>query len=293
MFQNDSTIHPVSTVGTAKTVKSAVNHAYARKDTLAIVMRDSVWLKDSLMRADSISRTDSLKILVPSNPEPTGFLGKSVPVFPHNTPWVFGALFLMLLLMTVSLQKSAGMYWQNVKSFFKSKEISSFRTVAAVDFVKYRIYFTLFSLLVFSLYVYSYFYNPAVGVFSIVTYGKFLGITLLFYLFKLLTFEFIGHVFFNLKQLRSFKQAYSGLVYLLSALLFLVLIVKIYRPESWFVPLDAVAMGLMVGFYILLLIKVFHIFYAKILDVLYIFLYLCTLEILPLFVLFWVYSLIV
>ena len=293
MPQADSVIHAVSNVGTIKMVKPTVNRAFARKDTTAKAMMDSVLLKDSLMRADSIHRADSLKILVLAKPKPTGYVGKSMPVYPHNTPWVFGTLFFLLLLLTVSLQKSAGAYWQNIKSFFKTKDSSSFHTVAAVNFVKYRIYSTVFFTAVFALYLYTYFYSPSAGAFGVVVFGKFLGVTLLFYVFKLLSFEFIGQVFFNVKQLRTFKQTYFGLTYTLSVILFFVLILKIYHPANLSVPLDAVVLGLFVVFYILLLIKVFQIFYTKLLDVLYIFLYLCTLEILPLLVALWVYNLIV
>lgn len=293
MPQADSVIHAVSNAGTTKMVKPTVNRAFVRKDTTAKVMMDSVLLKDSLMRADSIHRADSLKILISAPKKTIGYVGKNIPAYPHNTPWVFGTLFFLLLLLTVSLQKSAGAYWQNIKSFFKTKEASSFHTVAAVDFVKYRIYSAVFSLAVFALYFYSYFYNPTAGAFGVVTFGKFLALTLLFYLFKLLSFEFIGQVFFNVKQLRTFKQAYFGLAYALSVILFFVLIIKTYHPANLSVPLDSVVLSLFVVFYILLLIKVFQIFYTKLLDVLYIFLYLCTLEILPLLVVFWVYSLIV
>ena len=75
--------------------------------------------------------------------------------------------------------------------------------------------------------------------------------------------------------------------------LFPILILYTYQPENWQYPLEMATLILIGIFYIVLIIKLFQIFFHKSIVSFYLMLYLCTLEILPLIILFQVYRLLI
>lgn len=111
-----------------------------------------------------------------------------------------------------------------------------------------------------------------------------LGCIALYFVFKWLLIRFIGYVF----GLREVSKAFSTDYFVIIALLGLVLVPvaygMIYMPRvsdiSWMIMLSIIG-GIV---FVTLFIKLLQIFYAGIGSLFYIFLYLCTSEILPLFV---------
>ncbi|VBB47334.1 conserved membrane hypothetical protein [uncultured Paludibacter sp.] len=292
MFQNDTPILSTTKTETVQTSKPVFKPKVFVKPThITKIKVDSALLKDSLLRVDSIQRANSLKAVIVQ--KPSGYEGKQIPSFPNTESWTFIVICMLFLLFVGSVKNSAGILWANVKSIFKSKDSSySYHTTSTINLIEYKIFSTLFFLGVISLFVYEAFYNTPTD-FQFITFAKIFGISVAFYIIKILLIEFIGNVFFSLKQIKLFKDTYFNLVLLSSIILFPVLILKTYHPNMWQIPFNQIAVFLLLIFYILLLIKVFQIFFTKILDCFYIFLYLCTLEILPLFLLFRVYNLIV
>ena len=150
------------------------------------------------------------------------------------------------------------------------------RVAVVAILLEYRMYFSIFMIGVVSMYVQECFFNSDLG-FHIITFVKILGVTAAFYLAKILLFEIIGNTFFNVRLIKSFKDSYFNLVSILVFFIFPVLILKTYYRFQWAIPFDYITLILIVFFYILLLIKVFQIFFTKLLDTFYIFLYLFTL----------------
>ena len=101
---------------------------------------------------------------------------------------------------------------------------------------------------------------------------------------KWLLIRFIGYVFGVREQAVAFSTDYFVIIALLGLLLLPISFGVIYMPEIpnlvWLILL------LSIGFIVLIIlfIKLLQIFYTGISSLLYIFLYLCTSEILPLFV---------
>ena len=101
---------------------------------------------------------------------------------------------------------------------------------------------------------------------------------------KWLLIRFIGYVFGVREQAVAFSTDYFVIIALLGLLLLPISFGAIYMPEIpnlvWLILL------LSIGFIVLIIlfIKLLQIFYTGISSLLYIFLYLCTSEILPLFV---------
>lgn len=259
-------------------------------DTLSRVKIDSVAVGDSLLRADSIARIDSAKLAASSLP--TGMEGVTHPSLPMNEPWVFILLIMLFILLAASIVKSGGELFQNIRSTFKHNYSWGTSGVSTLNNLQSQILAITCSIGVISLFVFELFFEMS-GRFDIKTYGKVVGVTLAFYLFKYLILEAVGRVFLNKKAVQNYLSLYFNFLTLFATALFPVLFLYTFQPPTWKLSLELVAAVLFGCFYVLLIIALFQNFYTKKLALFYFFLYLCTLEIIPLFVLFRVYELIV
>ena len=296
MYQNDSVISAFpqeeSFPDLAPKTKFVFkkNKIYAKPNHNLKSKSDSLLVKDSLHRIDSLKKVNLSKTLVVK--PVSGREGKSVPSFSGNENWAFIAIIFFLFLLLLSIQKSSGAFFGSIKTLFKRKESKMSRTASMVNLFEYKVYSTLFILGVISMFVQEYFFISSEG-FRFITFLKILGVTTAFYAVKIILIEFIGNVFFNKRLINTFKESYFSLVCLSTCLLFPLLILRTYCECGWDIPYNYIALFLLLFFHILLFIKVFQIFFTKLLDTFYIFLYLCTLEILPLFILFRVYNLVI
>lgn len=260
-------------------------------DTIGKFKTDSVALLDSLAKADSIAKTDSNRIIAAVK-HTSGMEGTAFHSFPSNEPWVFVVLIVLFLLFTVGILKSGSEKLRSLQSGFKHNDLWGTSNVSTVNYIQSQILLITFSIGVFSLFVYELFYRSP-GLFDLKTYLLLTGATTGFYLIKYISFQLIGTVFFDSKTVIKFQKIYFNILSLLAIVLFPVLFLYTYQPQSWRYSLEIIATLFLVSYYILLVIKVFQIFYTKVLAVFYIFLYLCTLEIIPLVALFRVYELII
>ena len=101
---------------------------------------------------------------------------------------------------------------------------------------------------------------------------------------KWVLIRFVGYVFGLKEVARAFSTDYFVIVALFGLLLFPICCCRVYMPEIsnfvWYILLSIVG----VLMFITLFVKLLQIFYTRISSLFYIFLYLCTSEILPLFV---------
>ena len=128
--------------------------------------------------------------------------------------------------------------------------------------------------------------------FSIKTYSYFFLLTGLFFGLKSLIFDIIGYVFLTPLSLKMAKESYFNILTILGTALFPILIFLIYIPYNLYQIAESISLFICIGACILVIIKLFQIFLHKIVASFYILLYLCTLEILPLIILYRVYKLI-
>ncbi|MDD3322217.1 MAG: DUF4271 domain-containing protein [Paludibacter sp.] len=255
-------------------------------DSLARI--DSLAHVDSLALADSIRITDSIKALINI---PTGYIGIPHPSLPHTENWVFGVLFCLFLIMTFSISFSSGLLSDAVKSFFQVKERSSIFSKSTINTVRFKFFIIAFSIGVLSFY--SYLLTNTSNEFSLSNFLVIFLITGIFFLLKSFLFELIGYVFFDSSSLKLATESYFNVLSFLGILLFPVLVMRIYVSIQFIHIIDTIALILSVFAVILVIIKLIQIFLHKIVASFYIMLYLCTLEFLPLFILFRVYQLIV
>ncbi|MGC3977310.1 MAG: DUF4271 domain-containing protein [Paludibacteraceae bacterium] len=253
---------------------------------------DSLHLNDTLATVDTIVAKKAIRKQYVVLKKIDGREGKSLPSYPQTEPWVFVLILFLFILFVTSVKKSAGRLYEYLKNFFNKKKTAFSYSTFTINLLEYKISSFLLSLGVVSLFISSVFCDATSG-FQPMIFLKILAVTFVFYLLKVGLINFIGYVFFSLKQVIFFKETYSNLILSFSLFIFPILIIKIYSSFHSCVIFEYTAVILLVIFYILLLFKVFQIFYTKILDSFYVFLYLCTLEILPLILLLRVYNLII
>jgi len=143
-----------------------------------------------------------------------------------------------------------------------------------------------------SLYMYLIIFT-ADNSFSLKEYGYFLVVTGLFFGIKSLLIDLIGFVFLPHSTLKIAKESYYNIVSILGIILFPLLILQIYIPYNLYRIPEISSLIIGIAACIAVIIKLFQIFFHKTVASFYILLYLCTLEILPLFFLYRVYKLII
>ena len=85
--------------------------------SVAQINVDSTQIKDSLQRVDSIRNANLKKIV--TEKKVSGNSGKQLASYPIQENWVFAALFLLLFVLLLSLRKSSGTFFKEIKSLFK------------------------------------------------------------------------------------------------------------------------------------------------------------------------------
>ena len=265
------------------------------KDT-AKAIPDSIAKINSFIRVDSLDRVDSLKAISDSLKAiahlPTGHLGIPLPSFPQTESWVFIILLILFFLLVYSVYSSSGMIGETLKTFFQVKERSSIFSKATVNNIRIRLLLILFSIGVLSLYVYLIIFKST-NPFSIKVYCYFLVLTGLFFGIKSLLFDLIGYVFLTPSTIKMAKESYFNILSILGTALFPLLILQIYIPNNLNRIPEISSLIICIIACIVVIIKLFQIFFHKTVASFYILLYLCTLEILPLLLIYRVYKLII
>ena len=267
-----------------------------QQDTIQVISDSTGAIPGSLANLDSLARLDSIKAVADSLKAiaqlPKGFLGIPHPLLPQTESWVFLILLALFFLLVYSVSTSTGIIAETIKSFFQVKERSSIFSKATVTDFRLRLLLVVFSIGVFSLYIYLLIFKSE-NQFPIKTYGYLLIITAIFLGLKSMLIDVIGYVFLSPSNKKMAKESYFNIVSILGVSLFPMLIFQIYIPRGYYNITEILSLGMCLGASILVIIKLFQIFFHKIVASFYILLYLCTLEILPLIILYRVYILIV
>ena len=261
-------------------------------ENVQLVVDSSKVITDSLAKVDSVAFADSLRMLDSVKTAlkmPVGFIGIPHPSLPQTESWVFAILIILFFLLVYSVRQSIGLISDTIKTFFQVKERSSIFSKATVNDASFRFFLVVFSIGVLSFYACIIHHNSELTL-SIKEYGKFLLATSIFFGVKYLIFDLIGYVFLNQGSLKMAKGAYFNIVSFLGVVLFPLLFLHIYASNKFTGIADISSLIICFTACILVIIKLFQIFFQKVLASFYILLYLCTLEFLPLIILFKVYK---
>ncbi|MCL1867929.1 MAG: DUF4271 domain-containing protein [Paludibacter sp.] len=254
-------------------------------------LTDTVLVAVDTLRQTASYNWDTLRIAPVVPPVQTGFEGLPLTHSMCNSLWIFAGLLLLMFLPILVFNKSNSFLKDSFSMIFKEKRhqvFRSFHTLSPAAIVLMSIFFVI-SL---SLYISNFVFSEKTD-FSYIKLGWILGITTAFVLIKVLINSFLAYVFFDKASVRTVNVNYLNILSLSGFLIFPLLILRIYSVSELYFYIDfATAIILLISI-LLIILKFFILFYSKFIDLFYILLYLCTLEILPFFILFRVYQIIV
>lgn len=260
-------------------------------DSTSNLVGDSLSPLDTLAKIDSIRIADSIQRFLSIPKAPTGYVGIPHPVFPNTEYWIFVVFLFLFLVITFSISRSHGELIKSLKTIVNTKERTSiFNNTTVID-LRFRFLNIFFTVGVISLYVYI--VIQPYPKYSLQEYAFLCVITSVFLLLKSFIIDLTGYVFFDKSKVKLAKESYFKILSFFGILLFIILNVRIYSIGQYVSIVDYIALILGGFALVLIILKLFQIFLYKTIASFYILLYLCTLEILPLFLLFRVYKLII
>lgn len=252
------------------------------QDTNTVIQfTDSLSTPDTIIPTRLIHETVSIR-----------YDGNPLPSNPQTENWVFGVVFMLFIFFIFSINRSYSWIVDAIKNITKVRTRSSIFSKTTVDEYQSRFLLTIFSVGVISSYLYL-----SLKTTDNITLSKYLLLFLigLIYLFvKEYISKLIGYVFIDRELYKAGKETYYNTLSFLGFLLFPLLVLKIYFHDGMNVKIfDQIAIIFSISALIFITIKYFQIFYQRILDFFHIMLYLCTLEILPLIIMYQLYKWIV
>ena len=247
---------------------------------------DSLIKNDSIqLNADTVTLTDTIKVV-------TGFEGTPHPSLPESEDWVFVSLLILFVFLVLAVAKSSEWMRESVRTFFHTKERSVYSNKNTNLQFQTKLLLTIFFTGVFSLYAFSLLFGAENG-FKLLIYVKFFAVTLAFLSLKSIVTMILGYVFLDKAALKQARESYFHVLSFLGITLYPILAIQIYILPTLKTYTHYVALALCTIAAILIIIKLFQIFFHKSIVSFYLMLYLCTLEILPLIILFQVYRLLI
>ncbi len=207
-----------------------------------------------------------------------------------SSSWFGGLVLIVLIALALSVsahRKQYALYVRNL--LYKQERVMNYDTESTSMWVNFLLWFVVissFALAVISLIDSSLFLTTTrdVNIGGIVVFLILFGGFTCYFLMKWLIIRFVGYVF----DLRDLSNAFSTDYFVLLALSGILMLPFVFGLIYSDGTIDLVLMFclliLAILFVITLFIKLLQIFYTGISSLFYIFLYLCTSEILPLFV---------
>jgi hypothetical protein len=215
-------------------------------------------------------------------------LGIPFEVLPKNELWVVVLLFVIFFFSALIFKRSRNLILENFDSFFQVKKRQSIFSESTQGEIHFQYMLTTLALAVISFFIYVQLWSDEY-VFSISTYLIILGISIGYALLKFVIGKLIGYVFLSPENFSPVVFSYNWLLIYLGAVLFFVVLIQTFSdlPQNL---ISLIGIFLCLAAFVILVVKLFQIFYRKIVASFYIILYLCTLEILPLIFLLKVYN---
>lgn len=248
------------------------------------LVRDSLVRVDSIIRADSLARVDSIQRHIMS-----GFEGTVAANIPSGQWWVFLTMLMLFGIVAFAVIRSIIPPSQIIKGLFDAKNKSSIFNKTSIDSLEQRIYFFVFSVATISLFAYVVLYQgtESDGFYFFLAYAV---AFLAFLLVKYVIVKLLEYVFWGRNALKIIIDTYLNILSVLSVLIYVYLLLFLYSPFNLSGVNEIIVIFVIVGSMLALLVILAQNFLHKFVDLLYLMLYLCTLEIIPVIVLVQVFK---
>jgi hypothetical protein len=218
------------------------------------------------------------------------YQGESLPRFFHGESWIAACLLTIFFIMVVAHANSRHLVPGALRQLFKpTGRIESYMKSTFRDFIS-RILFIISSTLIISLTIFTQLAdnaNISLNAFLIIS-----AATLCYFILKYILIRLLGYIFTTKEKTHLCTSTLYNLMMLAGIVFLPVLTITIYflngMAESL---LKILLLIIFILWQLILTLKIFQFFYKKILDFVYILLYLCTLEIIPIAIMLQVYNL--
>lgn len=248
------------------------------------LLRDSVARVDSIIRADSLAKADSIQRHLMS-----GFEGTVSGSAPSGQWWVFVIMLALFGVVAFAVIRSIIPPSQIIKGLFDTKNKSSLFNKTSIDSLEQRVYFFVFSVVTISMLAYVTLYRGD-GKGALYYFVAYTVAFLAFLLVKYLVVKLLEYVFFGRNALKIMIDTYLNILSVLSVLIYVYLLLYLYSPFV-LTGINEIAVIIVIVISMLALVVVLAQNYLhKFVDFLYLMLYLCTLEIIPVIVLVQVFK---
>ena len=255
----------------------------------SIQMRDSI-IRDSLARIDSIHRADSIAYVDSVYRHAmSGFQGSISQQVPASQWWVFVLMLLLFGLLVFSVVRTMVSPADVIKGLFDSKKRSVSFNKNSIDSFEQKVYFFIFSSATVSLTAYVLNYNVT-NEFGFREFFFYFMVFNIFAVIKYFISKVLEYVFFGKAVLKKIWEDYLNIFTLLSFLLYLYILLLLFSPFSFDGISTYVVSALVVLAELVFVVVLIRNFLHKIVVSLYLMLYLCTLEILPVLLLIQVFG---
>ena len=255
----------------------------------SIQMRDSI-IRDSLARIDSIHRADSIAYVDSVYRHAmSGFQGSISQQVPASQWWVFVLILLLFGLLVFSVVRTMVSPADVIEGLFDSKKRSVSFNKNSIDSFEQKVYFFIFSSVTVSLTAYVLNYNVT-NEFGFREFFFYFMVFNIFAVIKYFISKVLEYVFFGKAVLKKIWEDYLNIFTLLSFLLYLYILLLLFSPFSFDGISTYVVSALVVLAELVFVVVLIRNFLHKIVVSLYLMLYLCTLEILPVLLLIQVFG---
>lgn len=247
------------------------------------IIRDSL---EALYRADSIQLAiaDSIQNTALA---PSGFVGKAMPETVQSEMIVPLLLLAMFFSYVLILTRGRKMILETVKDFFYLKERSSIFIDSGANQAQMSLHLLFILVPSIALLMHVLLFDQDI-IFNFEHKIANLGIlTLLVFIVisvKYLFIRFLGYIFLERSLISIFTKAYFTVLFALGLGIYPLLLGLIYAPTNLNNTFLILIFILALSAFVLIFYKTTQIFLDKISSFFYIILYLCTLEILPIFI---------
>ncbi len=219
--------------------------------------------------------------------QPVGKTGIPIPYQLRMDDGITGVMLLCFFMLSYVFSSGKHFLYQQLKDFFLVRERNNlFMEEANVNFV-YRLLLVLNTCLTIGLLASDFLsnsYGNTIHTHPFMWLCIYTGVALLYYAFKYLSYSFINWIFFDKIKRNIWIESFFLVFVTEGILLFILLLFVVYFELSSTYKFFFTTLILLIG-KVMLVCKCAQIFFGKIHRSFYLILYLCALEVMPLFLL--------
>lgn len=215
----------------------------------------------------------------------SGIVPEPRPVLPGYDPGVVGMLVGIFLLLAVNLRHCSAFFKSFFNDLWQVRRRSNAFDERTINEARVTVTFVFLVCVCEGILVFSAAIGPPLATSPAIFIGLFIAVALIYYLFQLSAYYIVGQIFTGKTERSQWLKGFNASQSLLGIALTIPALCALFDPQLAPVMCTAGA-GLYLIARMIFIMKGFRIFYTIPTSLIYFILYLCTLEIVPLFVLY-------